>query len=147
MLDFLTAEKTGKSVPYPARIAMVQLYLDTTKDRWQLKVDLSTRNIVDKQSLAGKHSYIAAVDMQGSEAACLADPRVQEEIRALHLPEEAVVCVELWAYGTDGMYDMTKRIVMVSTICHKISPLITTTSDTFTSVQAATETPITVHTH
>lgn len=50
--------------------------------------------------------------MQGSEAACLADPRVQKEIRALHLPEEAVVCVEPWAYGTDGMHDMTKRIVM-----------------------------------
>ena len=94
MLDFLAAEKTGKSAPCPARTAMVQLYLDTAKDRWQLKEDLSTRNIVDKQNLAGKYSYIAAVDMQGSEAACLADPRVQEEIRALHIPEEAVVCVE-----------------------------------------------------
>ena len=72
--------------------------------------------------------------MQGSEAACLADPRVQEEIRALHLPEEAFVCVEPWAYGTDGMHDMTKRIVMVSTICHRISSLMTTTSATFTSV-------------
>ena len=57
MLDFLAAEKTGKSAPYPARIAMVQLYLNTVKDHWQLKVDLSTRHIVDKQSLAGKHSY------------------------------------------------------------------------------------------
>jgi primary-amine oxidase len=96
-----TSEKTGKSAPYPAGIAMVQLYLDTVKDHWQLKADLSTRHIVDKQSLAGKHSYTAAADMQGSEAACLAGPRVQEEICALHLPEEAVVCVEPWAYGTD----------------------------------------------
>lgn len=30
----------------------------------------------------------------------------------MHLPEEAVVCVEPWAYGTDGMHDMAKRIVM-----------------------------------
>ena len=72
--------------------------------------------------------------MQGSEAACLADPRVQEEIRALHLPEEAVVCVEPWVYGTDGMHDTTKWIVMVSTICHRISSLMTTASATFTSV-------------
>jgi hypothetical protein len=51
------------------------------------------RNIAKKQSLAGKHSYIASVDMQGSEAACSADPRIQEEIRALHLPEEAVAAL------------------------------------------------------
>ncbi|XTI86611.1 hypothetical protein V2W45_1341503 [Cenococcum geophilum] len=84
MLDFLAAEK-------PAKVLLIRLAL---------------------LCLVGKHSYIAAVDMQGSEAACLADPRVQKEIRALHLPEEAVVCVEPWAYGTDGMHDMTKRIVM-----------------------------------
>lgn len=59
--------------------------------------------------------------MQGSEAPCLADPRVQEEIRALNLPEEVVVCVEPWAYETDRMHDMTKRIVMISTICHRTS--------------------------
>lgn len=56
--------------------------------------------------------------MQSSEAACLADPRAQEEIRALHIPEEAVVCVEPWAYETDGTHNMTKWLVRYATKFH-----------------------------
>ena len=48
--------------------------------------------------------------MIATEKACLTDPRVQEEIRLMDLPEDAVVCIEPWTYGTDGMNDMSKRI-------------------------------------
>jgi primary-amine oxidase len=51
--------------------------------------------------------------MQESEKACLADARVQAEIKAMELPEEAVVCIEPWTYAPDGMEDMTKRRIMV----------------------------------
>ena len=51
--------------------------------------------------------------MTETEKACLTDPRVQEEIRLMDLPEDAVVCIESWTYGTDGMNDMSKKITMV----------------------------------
>lgn len=51
--------------------------------------------------------------MQKAEIACLANPHVQEEIKALDLPENGVVCVEAWTYGTDGIEDMAQRIIMV----------------------------------
>jgi primary-amine oxidase len=37
---------------------------------------------------------------------------VKAEIEALDLPDEAVVCVEIWSYATDGMRDMSNRIVL-----------------------------------
>lgn len=68
------------------------------------------------KALPGKHSYTDADEMQKSEIACLANPKVKAEIKALDLPEEAVVVVESWTYAPDGTEDMTKRIIMV---CHR----------------------------
>ncbi|GIJ83684.1 hypothetical protein Asppvi_002514 [Aspergillus pseudoviridinutans] len=50
--------------------------------------------------------------MQAAENACIASAEVQEAIRLLELPEEAVVCIEPWTYGTEGMNDMSERIIM-----------------------------------
>lgn len=51
--------------------------------------------------------------MQNVAAACLGDPKVQEEIRSLDLPPGATVVVEPWAYATDGLNDMKERQTMV----------------------------------
>jgi primary-amine oxidase len=54
--------------------------------------------------------------MQKSEIACLAHPKVRAEIKALDLPEDAVVCVESWTYAPDGIENMAQRIIMVNNI-------------------------------
>ena len=52
--------------------------------------------------------------MEQVAEACLADKRVQEEIGKLQLPDRATVVVEPWAYGTDGLNDMSRRLSQVS---------------------------------
>ena len=79
----------------------------------EVKYDVHSGRIFAQKDLSGIQSYTDPVEMGKIEAACLADPRVQEEIKSLDLPEDAVVCVEPWTYGTDGMNDMSKRIIMV----------------------------------
>lgn len=113
MIKYLDAEHEGK-VPEqgPVRAAMVQFYADTPKDFMQCKVDLNAGTIIDQQPLTGRHSYIDGEDMKKSEQACLADPRVQEAIKASDLPEGATVVVEPWTYATDGMFDPKERVAM-----------------------------------
>lgn len=66
-----------------------------------------------QKHLEGKHTYIDPNYMREVENACLADKRVQEEIRSLNLPPGSTAIVEPWAYATDGMHDMTERLTMV----------------------------------
>ena len=122
MIDFLEKEATGGTpVIKPPRIATAQFYtgkLNVTKTLQQVKVNLGTKTIFDEQDLAGRHSYIDSEYMRAVEVACLADSRVQAEIRASELPDDATVMVEPWAYATDGMNDMKKRITMVCQQIH-----------------------------
>ncbi|RDW60683.1 amine oxidase-2 [Coleophoma cylindrospora] len=112
MIPFLQAEKTSQPRLPPPRVAFVQYYMDHAKHFHQVEINLKTHEIFGKKALVGKHSYTDAVEMQKSEKACLAHPRVQAEINALDLPEEAVVCVESWTYAPDGIEDMKQRIIM-----------------------------------
>jgi primary-amine oxidase len=115
LLPYLEAENTSKPLPSPpARVAHVQWYLDTIASFWEGWVDLESKKVIGKENLVGKHSYTDGAEMQESELACLADPRVQAEIKSMDLPEDAVVCVEPWTYGTDGANDMALRRIMVS---------------------------------
>jgi primary-amine oxidase len=50
--------------------------------------------------------------MKQVEEVCLADARVQAEVKELKLPEGSTVIVEAWTYATDGMNDMGSRITM-----------------------------------
>lgn len=79
----------------------------------EIHVDLTKSTIIKQQILEGKHSYIDSEYMKEVEHACMADRRVQDEIRKLDLPSGATVVVESWAYATDGQNDMSKRISMV----------------------------------
>ncbi|EER26360.1 hypothetical protein D8B26_003276 [Coccidioides posadasii str. Silveira] len=112
MVPFLEAEHASKPVAPPSRTAMVQFYLDDSSDFREIRVDLSSREVTEELKLTGKHSYIDPALMDECEEACLKDPEVQKAIAALDLPQGAVVCVEPWTYGTDGMHDMSKRILM-----------------------------------
>lgn len=110
----MEAERRGSHSPQaPPRVSLVQFYLNSPADFKELKYDIQNDRIFDKKDLPGIQSYTDTEEMQESEAACLADPGVKREIELLDLPEDAVVCVEPWTYGTDGMNDMSKRIIMV----------------------------------
>lgn len=113
MVAFLDLEHEGKPIPKrPARLAKIQAHVDN--DFFELKVNLDQQAVVSQETLHGRHSHIDGEYMRQAELACMADPRVKEQVAALNLPEEATVVVEPWTYGTDGMNDMSKRMTMAS---------------------------------
>lgn len=116
MILFLESEHTSsEQQPHPARIAKVQAYVGSSSGKpifTEFMVDIDAKKITRKEELPGKHSYIDADYMRQVETACLADAKVQEEIKSLKLPEGATVVVEPWAYATDGMNDMSERTTM-----------------------------------
>lgn len=119
MVPFLDRESRGQvQHTRPARCAQVQVVVQSdNKDPnqlFELLVDLDKSIVSSKQQLQGKHSYIDSDYMRQVEAACMADDRVKAEVRSLNLPVNATVCVEPWAYATDGMNDMSERTTMVS---------------------------------
>lgn len=113
MIPFLEAEHASKPATPPARIAMVQFYLKDSSDFRETRVELSTGKFVEETKLTGKHSYLDPPLMDTCEVVCHKHPEVQKAIKALELPEGAEVCIEPWTYGTDGMNDMSKRILVV----------------------------------
>ncbi|KAI3573520.1 copper amine oxidase [Fusarium oxysporum f. sp. albedinis] len=116
MIQYLDREhrKQPGLVP-PARMARVQLIIHEGRGPGQLhelSVNLEEGSIATRGLLKGKHSYIDSAYMQEVEKACRADGRVQAEIKKLELPPAASVCIEPWAYATDGMNDMSERTTM-----------------------------------
>lgn len=100
----------------PIRCARVEITLKIAtggNELHEIHVDLTESSILRQQVFKGKHSYIDSGYMKEVEIACMADQRVQDEIRKLDLPPGASVVVEPWAYATDGQNDMSKRISMV----------------------------------
>ncbi|OQV04226.1 Copper amine oxidase, enzyme domain-containing protein isoform 2 [Cladophialophora immunda] len=120
MTTFLEHEHTKGAVTSepstkPARLATVQVFLGQPRDSahfYELKVNVDTGEVVDKEQLLGRHPHVDANDMQKTEAACLGDSRVQAAIKEMQLPEGAVVKIEPWTYATDGMNDMSLKITM-----------------------------------
>lgn len=118
MIQYLEKEHRKQQTigDIPTRCARVEVVVkghNDANDLFELVVDLHNDKVLHKQHLKGKHSYIDADYMQSVEAACLANDEVQAEIRSLDLPAGSTVVVEPWAYATDGMNDMTKRVSMV----------------------------------
>ncbi|EHA23347.1 hypothetical protein ASPNIDRAFT_37354 [Aspergillus niger ATCC 1015] len=116
MVPFLEQVHNGESAPKrPARVARVQVVLpgDSSANQFiELLVDLEDSTILKKEHLIGKHPYIDSDYMKAAEKACMSDPKVQEEIAHLQLPDGATVVVESWAYATDGTKDMSQRTTM-----------------------------------
>ncbi|GAB1312465.1 hypothetical protein MFIFM68171_02675 [Madurella fahalii] len=111
MVPFLDMEHGGINTPEPpARLAKVQAYVGKTFKEY--KVNLNKRAVQSEVKLENRHSHIDGDYMRKAEAACMADPRVKEQVAALKLPEGAIVVVEPWTYGTDGLNDMSKRVTM-----------------------------------
>lgn len=112
MVPFLEMEHGGpETAKAPARIARVQGYVNGTFTEY--KVDLDQQAVVAEEALHGRHAHIDGEYMRKVELACMADPRVKEQVAALNLPEGSTVVVEPWTYGPDGMNDMSKRMTMV----------------------------------
>ncbi|GKZ78649.1 hypothetical protein AnigIFM56816_002420 [Aspergillus niger] len=116
MVPFLEQVHNGESaLKRPARVARVQVVLpgDSSANQFiELLVDLEDSTILKKEHLIGKHPYIDSDYMKAAEKACMSDPKVQEEIAHLQLPDGATVVVESWAYATDGTKDMSQRTTM-----------------------------------
>lgn len=113
MIPFLDMEHEGKETPTPPpRLAKVQAHVGDIF--FEFKIDLGQKRVISEQNLEGRHSHIDSDYTRKAELACMADPRVKEQVAALNLPEGATVVVEPWTYGPDGMNDMTKRMTMVS---------------------------------
>ncbi|OJJ75758.1 hypothetical protein ASPBRDRAFT_115942 [Aspergillus brasiliensis CBS 101740] len=116
MVPFLEQVHKGESAPIrPARVARVQIVLpggSSANQFIELLVDLDSSAILRKEHLVGKHPYIDSDYMKAAEKACLSDPKVQEQIAHLQLPDGATVVVESWAYATDGTKDMSQRTTM-----------------------------------
>ncbi|KAJ5832084.1 hypothetical protein N7474_000395 [Penicillium riverlandense] len=117
MIPFLSAEHAGKASDTnaikPARIALIHFNRGGgVSNLCEVRVNLDTQTIVHEKSLGGRHSFQDTTEMQAMEKACLASSKVQDALRLLQLPEGAVVRVECWTYGTDGMNDMRERIIM-----------------------------------
>ena len=116
-LDRSAQRKPG--VALPPRTARVQVIICDGSGPGQLHellVDLDASEVVRKEHLPGKHSYIDAEYMQAVEAACRSDSRVQQEIEKLQLPAGSTIVIEPWAYATDGEIDVAERTSMVSLI-------------------------------
>jgi primary-amine oxidase len=97
-------------------VQIVTVDKDKTNSLHELIVDLDKSAVDETILLKGRHSYIDPEYMQAVEKACLADEQVQAEIKKLHVPTGSTVCVEPWAYATDGMNDMTQRVSMVCSV-------------------------------
>ena len=117
LVTYLEAEhRRDQVLPKISRCARVEILVRSkngANDLFELIVAIESNNVIGKQHLEGKHSYIDAAYMKEVEEACLRDPKVQAEIETLNLPEGASVIVEPWAYATDGSNDMSRRISMV----------------------------------
>lgn len=111
MIAFLEVVGSAAEAICPPRLARVQLFIDRALH--EVVVDLVKACIKITEPLPGKHSYIDTAFMKQAGDACLADARVQDEIRSLNLPDGATVVVEPWAYATDGMLDEKERWTMV----------------------------------
>lgn len=117
MIDFLEREQLeDPERERPSRCARVEALVKNQADKHELHellVNIDESKIIRQKHLVGKHSYIDSEYMKAVEAACLADKKVQEEIRKLDLPPGSTAIVEPWAYATDGSNDMSERITMV----------------------------------
>ena len=117
LVTYLEAEhRRDQVLPKISRCARVEILVrnkNGANGLFELIVAIDSNNVIGKQHLEGKHSYIDAVYMKEVEEACLRNPKVQAEIETLDLPEGASVIVEPWAYSTDGSNDMSRRISMV----------------------------------
>ncbi|RSL89387.1 hypothetical protein BHE90_017169 [Fusarium euwallaceae] len=102
--------------PRPARVARVQVVTrrgDNPTHLTELLIDLQSGQPIKRLELPGRHPYIDSQYMREVEQACLADSRVQKELALLNIPSDASIVAEPWAYATDGMNDMTRRLTMV----------------------------------
>lgn len=109
-------DQNHNGVEKPPRCARVQVVLlegEGPGQLYDLLVDLDQARVVKKEHLPGKHSYIDSSYMRAVEEACRTDPRVQAEIEKLNLPIGSTVCIEPWAYATDGEIDTSQRTTMV----------------------------------
>ncbi|KAF2624470.1 hypothetical protein BU25DRAFT_347716 [Macroventuria anomochaeta] len=115
LVKYLEAEHGGDVPPAFDRCARVEILVKDsveTIDLLELIVDLNNNSIIKQQHLEGKHSYIDSSYMKEVEEACIANSKVQDEIKTLDLPPGASVIIEPWAYATDGSNDMSRRITM-----------------------------------
>lgn len=100
---FLIAERNGSQPSSLARRGTALYYERGTANLYLATVNLDTQRVEDSQKLDS--SYHAQADPDEARSlrdACVAHPRVIEEIRKYKLPEGYLVDCDTWPYGREN---------------------------------------------
>ncbi|KKA26955.1 hypothetical protein TD95_001053 [Thielaviopsis punctulata] len=114
------APAAGLAVPRIARVHTVSAD-NADGGLTEFHVDLGAGKVVYREFKHGKYSYIDAEFMKKVQLVCLADEKVQQEIRNYEFPEESEVVVEPWNYSADGLHEVGKRTTMCWLYLRRVS--------------------------
>ncbi|KJX98042.1 copper amine oxidase like protein [Zymoseptoria brevis] len=106
LVPYLEAEFNGQALPQLPRKVFAAYYLRNTDKLHEAVVNLSTQSIDYNVRLGPNvHGSADGSELMAVEQVALSDPGVQAALAKLKLPEGAVVVVDPWIYGADGVND------------------------------------------
>ncbi|BDD64240.1 hypothetical protein MAP00_009078 [Monascus purpureus] len=105
LLPYLDAESEGVPVtqrPFVPRLATVIYSLENDRELFESAVSLDTGiEVALTQAAKGQHSPFDRDSQKEAPELILSHPEVQDKIKSLHLPTDAVVQVDTWPCGSD----------------------------------------------
>ncbi|KAJ2899929.1 putative copper amine oxidase 1 protein [Zalerion maritima] len=103
---YLEAERVGKLPGHIDRRSFVVYYIKNTEKLHEAVVNLTQGRVEGNVRLGPNlHPNSDGEEILLVERACLEDLRVQAEIAKLELPDDAVIVLDPWIYGSDGVDD------------------------------------------
>ena len=105
LLPHLDAEAAGtpfEQRPYVPRCVDITWTVDSDRNVTESTVSLDAQTVI-KEIHTGKGQYGPndRGELRAASQKLLDDPRVLEAIKALHLPDDAVIACDPWMYGAD----------------------------------------------
>ncbi|KAK4192321.1 copper amine oxidase [Podospora australis] len=109
LAPYLTAARAGESLPSIDRKAFVIYSLRGTHNAHEAIVNLTT-NKVERNAKLGpfQHANADGEELMAVEKFVVEHPAFQAELAKLKLPEGAVIVIDPWIYGSDGVNDGDK---------------------------------------
>ena len=94
---------------------MVWYYRDDDPYKFHdARLDLDSERVLQDTALPDRHCFVDTDEMHKAEQSVLSNPKIQDAVKPMDLPEDATVVVEPWSYSPDGLNDMSRRFIMVS---------------------------------
>lgn len=113
---FLKAERNGTALPPLPRIASALYYHRGTADLFLAEVNVESNSVekIEKLDphLHGQNDIDEVTELRD---ACLADPKVKEQLKNFKIPDYLEVVCDTWPYGRDSE-DNLPRYIQVSTL-------------------------------